>query len=1118
MLLAGVLALMTAATGQSAPSAAAPATAATGQTAQAAPATFSIHGVVRSGSTNLPGVTVTATHSLTGRKVITSTDVDGSFHLELPGKGRWVLRAEFSAFAAQTAEVMITPAQPEGIHNFELLLLSRAPKPTTEAGESPQEANGNHTQHAAGNGRAAQRLSLSADDAALAQAAGSSDSDVPSGGISGLATSADATNQSLSVTGRMGNAQDFGLQNMDDLRERIDEMRARGQLPGGDGAFSGPGGAGGSGGPFIFGGGGGGGGGGRMRLGSLTKPHGQIYYTASNSVLDAAPYAINGHGDKPSYGSNRFGGMVGGPLKIPHVYDDGGKTFLFLNYSGTRSTTPYDQFSHVPTLLERAGDFSHTTSNGSPVQLVDPSTGAAIAGDCIGSAPGCYGAISTQSAVLLNYIPRPNIAGTGAQNFRFTSAGDSDQDIFALRLTHNFGAANPGGLPFPPPGMGGGGRGGRPRNNLNFGINYQRNESEILQPFPTVGGSTHTNGYNAFAGWAWGKGKLSNQFRFTWNRSRAHTGNLYGNVDDIEGPASDPLIGGVSYEPINWGVPSLAFTHYQGLSDVAPSQRDSQTYTLSENFGWVKSKHHLHFGGDFRWIDNKYYASTNPRGSFTFTGISSGYDFADFLLGLPQSTSLAYSAVHDEFKTHGYDFFVQDDWRWKGNLSFNLGLRYEYIAPFHEASNYLANMQVVFIGDNFIDAIPLTPNGIYGRALLHPDRNNFAPRVGLAWKPFGNKTVIRAGYGINYNLGQYASIVQNLAAQPPYSVTQTNTSGTLTLANGFPTPESSQVTNNYAVDPKYRTAYVQMWNLNIQHEFTSTLLLNVGYTGSKGSKLDMLRAPNRGPNGLLVSGIDAFNWETSQGASILNAGTVRLRKRMSRGIAVGGTYTYSKSIDNASSIGGTSQVVAQNDKDLAAERGLSSFDQRHKLTGDWTYELPWGEGRHWLTRPGVAQKTFGDWLLQSSFSFASGTPFTARVLGSFGDVAGGTNGTLRANATGQSIHVSHRSIDQWFNTNAFCTGATGKYSCLPYNQPTSGYGDAGRNTIIGPGAWLMSLVLSKNFPIHDQMGIEARAEADNVLNHPNYSTIDTAVNSPTYGQVTGVSSMRKMILSLHYRF
>jgi hypothetical protein len=1099
----------------------------------------------------LPGVSITAAHSLTGRKVITSTDVDGYFHLDLPSKGRWVLRVQFSAFADQTAEVVLTPEQADAAHDFELVLLSRVPKATDNA-EEPNESGSGRRRAAGspaaaasgalggtpgGTQRGAQRLTLSTDDDALAQSATPGEADTAAASASGLAASADATNQSVSVSGRMGNAQDFGLQNMDELRDRVEQMRARGQL--GAGGFDNGGGSGGGG--FGMGGfgGGGAGGGGRMRMGSFNRPHGQIYYTASNAALDAAPYSLSGPAEKPAYGANKFGAMLGGPLKIPHVFDDGGKTFVFLNYSGTRSSTPYDVFSHVPTMDERSGDFSQTLVKGSPVQLFNPQTGLPYANNCVGainSQGQCVGSISPQAAALLNYIPLPNVLNDPQRNFHFSSAAAADQDIFALRLTHNFGAPN---LQRGTRGAGG----GRPRNNLSFGLNYQRNESDNLQPFPTVFGITHTNGFNANVGWAVSKGKLSNQLRFTWNRSRSHANSHFAGMTDVAGGA------GINYPapivpartPVIWGLPGLAFTDYTSLSDLAPSQTDSQTFSLSESLGWVRGKHHLHFGGDYRWIDNKAYASSNPRGSFTFTGSSTaayainpttglptpvtgtGYDFADFLLGYAQQTSLAYSQIHDQYLGDSYDLFAQDDWRLRGNLTLNFGLRYEFISPFHEAHNELENLITQFdASGNFVTATAVSPGGSYGRALLNPQRDNFAPRVGIAWKPFGAKTVVRAGYGINYNLGQYTSIVQNLAAHPPCSnmtsstqplcaITATNgistptAPSTLTLANGFPSSPVA-IPNNYGIDPNYRVAYVQMWNLNVQHELTPTLLLNVGYTGSKGSALDMLRAPNRGPDGVINPNVAPFNWETSQGSSILHAGSLRLRKRMTKGVAVGGTYTYAKSIDNASSIGGGTQVVAQDDKNLRAERGLSSFDQRHKLTGDWTLELPWGEGRKWLTKPGIAQKALGDWLLQSSFTVASGTPFTAHVLGNYSNVAGGTNGSLRADYNGEPIQIGDRSITRWFNTAAFSLPATGTY------------GTAGRNTIIGPGSWLFNLVLSKNFPLKDSMGLEMRAEADNVLNHPNYSGIDTTLSSPTYGEVTSVASMRKMILSLHYRF
>ena len=174
-------------------------------------------------------------------------------------------------------------------------------------------------------------------------------------------------------------------------------------------------------------------------------------------------------------------------------------------------------------------------------------------------------------------------------------------------------------------------------------------------------------------------------------------------------------------------------------------------------------------------------------------------------------------------------------------------------------------------------------------------------------------------------------------------------------------------------------------------------MVNIGYNGSKGTDLDIVTAPNRTPSGLLLPTVGAFNYETSQRSSILHAGSLRVRKRLAHGLAVGGTYVYSKSIDDASSIGGGAVVVAQNPLNLAAERGLSSFDQRHKFTGDFLYELPFGTGKRWLSSAGPLTRAFGDWAVSGSFTIASGTPFTAYLLDSISDAARGSNGSLRPN-------------------------------------------------------------------------------------------------------------------------
>jgi hypothetical protein len=237
----------------------------------------------------------------------------------------------------------------------------------------------------------------------------------------------------------------------------------------------------------------------------------------------------------------------------------------------------------------------------------------------------------------------------------------------------------------------------------------------------------------------------------------------------------------------------------------------------------------------------------------------------------------------------------------------------------------------------------------------------------------------------------------------------------------------------------------------------------------------------------------------------MHSGTVRLRKRLAHGFGGGFSYTFSRSIDDASSIGGGGVVVAQNDEDLGAERGLSSFDRRHNLSGDWMLELPIGPGRKWL-REGALASVIGGWVWSGTVSFQSGTPFTARVLGNFGDVAGGVNGTLRANVTGEGVVVSDPTIQRWFNTGAFGV------------PPPGTFGDVGRNTVIGPSTFLVNMSLIKNISLGRPRTLSLRVQANNVFNTPPLVAIDTAVNSPTYGEVVQAGAMRSVQFQARFRF
>src|SRR5437868_12597566 len=711
---------------------------------------FIVRGTIKSGVAPLPGVTVTASNTLTGKKVSTASTTDGSFQLTLPARGRYVIKAEQSAFASVTKEVVITPEAPQATVDAELMLASRA-----QILAAQQQQGAAQQIAAALANRGMQSLPVTESDASAGGGTTFDSSTQMASGLPLNGAGSDAPTESVSISGAMGQAQNFGM-NPDELQDRIEELRDRMQREGGGGGgpviFSGGEGRGAGGGPGVFiSGGGGPGGPGGFTLGgraarfNVNQPHGSIFYSTDNSIFDAAPYALNLPGSssssalqKSDYDQNRFGVTLGSPLHIPHLIKDD-KTFVFLNWTGGRNTNPYDQYSTVPTLAERQGDFSAL-----PMQLVDPNTHQPIPGNTIAN-------ISPAAETLLQFIPLPNLPGS-ARNFHFVTSLTQNNDQIAVRMVHNF---DEGATFMPFGGNGGGGGGGgrrRARNNINFNLNYSDSHNQVSNPFPTLLGTTDNSGINTGAGWVVSKNRLTNNLHFNYNRSHTKLSNLYQDQLNVAGVAG---ITGTLQDPFDFGVPVLSFTNFQSARDTGATLSNNQTFSWSDSVIWRHGNHNLRFGGDFRRLYNDLRTEQNGRGSFTFTGtgFSTGFDFADFLLGLPQLTSIQGGSTTYKFRQNSWDLFVQDDWRATGNLSFNFGLRYEYVSPFSEANNRLVNLDL----NSTITAVsPVFPgtsgpfSGGFPITVLEPDRNNFAPRIGIAWKAT-KKTVVRGGYGINYN-------------------------------------------------------------------------------------------------------------------------------------------------------------------------------------------------------------------------------------------------------------------------------------------------------------------------------------------------------------------------------
>ncbi len=906
-----------------------------------------------------------------------------------------------------------------------------------------------------------------------------------------------------------------------------------GSIGGGPGRFGGgPGGAaggfgggGGGGGRFaqggIFrGGGGGGGGGGRGGGGRLGRQAvNRVRFSFSerytNSAFDARPYSITGNEfPKVSNYDERVGANMGGPLKIPHIYDGSNKTFFFANFQHDTQKAGVDTFSTVPTAAERSGNFC-----GLGVTLYNPFSNLAGPRTPLGN--GCQiPAINPASEALLDYIPLPNVPGQTAQNYLLQASTPHNTDSFNIHVLHTINA----------------------KFNLNVGYNFSSSRQDTLGAFPDIRGRTTTRGQNVDIGLThnWSP-KFTETAHLNWSRSRNQT--LSGNsfVNDIAGNLG---IMGIATDPLDYGLPGIQFSSFTGFNDPVPSRVRNQTLRFSDSVTWVRAKHTLTFGGEIRRIELNNDANPDPRGQFRFTGVmtnqlnASGdpavpltpltepyYEFADFLLGLPYNTAVQFGDPNTYFRAWGYIAYAQDDFRVNKRFTVQYGVRYQAQTPPIELYNHLANLDM---NSTATAVAVVTPgetgpfSGYYPRALIHGDYNDWAPRIGFAWDPgIKPRTIVRSGYSIFYNQSIYNTLAQKyLAYQPPFDQSQnlyTSAAQVLTLQQGFPAQTASnEILNTAGVNPDYRPGYAQIWMLGTETSFTQNWILDLTYTGTKGTNLDLLRAPNRAPLGtsqldtqseLQIPYATSFYYDQSGANSIYNALQVRVVHRFTHGVSFQGFYTYSKSLDNASSIGGSGGIVVQQDGNYAAERGLSSFDMRHQFRFASTYELPFGERSRWANH-GWKEHALGNWRLLNIVTWHTGNPLTVYLGGSAANNSGtGSNFSERANLIGNpNFGICGGSTLNFFNTAAFAT------------PPPGEYGDEHRGSVEGPCQfnWNLSLAKSFRFGKEQRHTFNASWEIQNLTNTPSFNGVGATLGSTTFGRVTGAGSMRTMDIMIRF--
>lgn len=923
-----------------------------------------------------------------------------------------------------------------------------------------------------------------------------------------------------------------------------------GQGPGGAPGFGGGGGGGGGfggGGGGGFGGGGFGGGGGFFgggRRPQVYRLRGSLFEDFSNSAFNARPYPLNPEvagSPQVFYYSEKAGITIGGPLAIPKIYNGKDKTSFFVNYQLQRARSPFSNFATVPTLAERQGNFSDALVNGVVPTIYNPMSNplnpdarTPFAPSPCGSSVPCPGnvipsnLINKSAAALMAYIPAPNLAasvqnaqgcagGVGVAtcvpyNFYLNESLPSDNDHLMVRIGHQISS----------------------KDNVNAFYNLVSSQSSSASNFPELTASASTRQQSLNLGETHNFGpRFFNNFTLNFSRTRTLTLNPFAYQENI---ASELGIQGVSQNPFDWGLPIISFTNYNSLNDTIPSLNRNQTLRAVDFVIWNRGKHNLRFGGEVRRIEQNSLTDPDARGTFNFTGYTTsgfsngqpekntGLDFADFLLGLPQITSERFGTASNYLRSWVYAGFVQDDWRATSRLTFLGGVRYEYFLPYAEKYGHLSDF---LLGPDFSSVSVVTGQSTDGlpASLIHSDPHLFSPRLGMAFRPWiQHSFVVRAGYGVFYNGSIYSQLVKNLVDQPPFakastlitSPAQELTPGctvqlTLCLENGFPTTATKTSNNTYAVDPNYRVPYGQTWNFTLEGQILRNVVLSVGYVGTKGTKLDLLLAPNQALTGQAALRGLQFRYETDGAASIYNALQVNLRRQFHNGFSLSGNYSYSKSIDNAASVGGAGNSVAQDLYNLQAERGLSTFDMRHKLLVNWNYEFPFGERRRWLSRGGALAKVLGNWQISGYGQIQSGLPYTASLQGNQSDNAGGgAFFSQRPDATGEPVSLSgsERTTLKYFNTAAF-------------TPPPSGvFGNAGRNTIPGPGMISFNTSLDRFVDLNREKGVrlDFRISANNLFNTPNYGSLGTVFGSLNFGSVTSVKSMRAMDFSVRLRF
>lgn len=797
--------------------------------------------------------------------------------------------------------------------------------------------------------------------------------------------------------------------------------------------------------------------------------HGTAYEFFRNAALDARNYFAPASEPDPKYQRNQFGGSLGGPLRKD-------RTFFFADYEGRRVREGITRVTNVPTPQERIGDFS-----ASPFPLFDPFTQRPFPGNRIPA-----DRLHPIGLGIASLYPAPNRSVAG-ENFVSSPTLRDRNDQFDVRLDHALSEAS----------------------DLTF--RYSFGDRALFDPFsgpafslvPGFGTSIPRRSQNVMLGETHVfTPRLLNEVRLGFNRV------ALGSFHENAGNSINRRLGlpELSSRASDHGLSFITVPGYSPLGDEYnnPQHSVTNTYQFLDHATYSSGHHLVRFGFDYRALQQNAYRNVQSRGFIRFLGLT-GNALSELLQGLPTVSGGARLDNPQHLRTKSYNFFAQDAWRVRPDLTVSAGMRYEYNSPGVD-TNDRANLY----DPQTRQLVPVGRNG-FPRSGYDPDYNNFAPRLGIAWTPGRRGTVIRAGYGMYYDQSALAPS-EGLYFSPPYfdlKLYYALQTLPLLLHDPFPANYPFPIPNSAtAFQRDLRTGYMQHWNFNVQQELGVGRVVEAAYVGSKGTHLwsgrDINQSdasplqPNPRPNFQFAD----INQLESRGNSNYHSLQLRVQQRLRRGLSLLGAYTWSKSIDDASgffpSAGDPS--YPQDSNNVRLERGRSGFNLAQRLSVAYSYDLPIARGHKYLS----GWQTFGILTLQS------GRPFTVALQTEFDNSNTGI-GTLGFGSNDRPNLVADASLDnrtpqRWFNTSAFAIPNYGSF------------GNAGRNILEGPGLATWNASVLKDTRLSESATLQFRVEAFNLLNRTNFNLPDLFVGTPTFGRILSAQNPRHVQLGLKLLF